>query len=328
MPYKSFTYCVVFFFLCVLKVESQDVKFSQFYGHPLYLNPGMAGTELQNRLYLNYRSEQPLSYGDFVTYNVGFDTYMDVLHGGLGLYIMNDRQGDGLLNAYTFNLIYSYIFQVSPNTMISAGLNANYNYRNINTGSLIFPDMVDETDGSLDPSRERIGTLSQTYWDFSFGLVFWHNDFYGGIAVDHLSEPDMAFSEDIENILYRKYTFHFGITFDYYTSYYKWDYSLSPNIIYTFQNEYHFINIGGYYEKEPFSIGAWINTNESFNINSIIIAASYTFDVFTLSYSYDIPVNKFYENNLISGAHEVTFLMNFKYNSKRKKIKAIKCPKF
>ncbi|PLX20501.1 MAG: hypothetical protein C0597_04085, partial [Marinilabiliales bacterium] len=64
-----------------------------------------------------------------------------------------------------------------------------------------------------------------------------------------------------------------------------------------------------------------------FKFTGVVLMLGYITDYSTFAYSYDVPFYLGGISGIISGAHEVTFLYKFMYKSKRKKIKAIKCPK-
>ncbi len=60
------------YLLFAMKVDftkAQDPQFSQFYAAPMYLNPGFAGTTVDNRIVFNHRIQWPSLPGAFVTSN-------------------------------------------------------------------------------------------------------------------------------------------------------------------------------------------------------------------------------------------------------------------
>jgi len=103
--------------------------------------------------------------------------------------------------------------------------------------------------------------------------------------------------------------------------------TLSPNIIYQQQGRASKINLGIYLNKSVLTTGLWLRTNTQLNFTGAVLMLGYITDYSTFAYSYDIPFYLDGINGVIYGAHEVTFLYKFKYKSKRKKMKAIKCPK-
>ena len=226
-------------------------------------------------------------------------------------------------------MVYSYIFEFSHELTISAALQAGYNIYKLDPSGLVLPDMINENTGSVDPSIESIPIQKKQYFDFAFGILAWYKNLYFGGSIDHIATPRISSTEaQFEELLARKYTFHIGRLFEFYNSIYKLDWTLSPNILYQHQGSFNRLNIGLYFERKNLSIGLWTRHDITFSLKSVIPLIGYTGDYISVSYSYDIPVQKYGENNLKMGAHEVTFLLNFEYKSKRKRIRAIKCPKF
>ncbi len=319
--------CTILFILVLKQLYCQDVEFSQYYANPLYLNPAFAGSDEYTRLSLNYRTILPSSLGDYSTYSASIDKYFDVLSGGIGFQIMNDRQAQSVVNDLGFSLIYSYHAQLRKRWAIASGFRLGYNIKSVNTNGLVYPDMIDPVTGSSGISMESGISQKSTYFDFSFGLLSWYDRYYFGISLDHLTNPQISFGSENPVPIGRKYTFHGGMEIPFYNSLERVFMTLSPNLIVQIQGGSSKLNLGVYLNKKMLTGGLWVRTNTSFNFTGSVLMLGYVGDLHTVAYSYDIPFYLNGLNGIISGAHEVTFLYKFMYKSKRKKIRAIKCPK-
>src|SRR4051812_35446442 len=100
---------------------AQDPEFTQFYANPLYLNPAFAGSARCPRAVMNYRNQWPSISGTFVTYNVSWDRHVDLLKGGVGLMLTEDRAGQGTLNSFAFSGIYAYELNLTKEFSLKAG---------------------------------------------------------------------------------------------------------------------------------------------------------------------------------------------------------------
>src|SRR6056297_236661 len=312
---KKGLFILWFIFICIVGF-SQDVEFSQYYANPLYLNPAFAGSEESARIALNYRTLMPVSYGDYTTYSASFDKYIEDLSGGVGLQIMNDRQAQGAINELGINLIYAYNFRINHRWTVNAGLKASYQMNTVDARNL---EMVDPESGLY---------KSSMFFDFSAGILSWYNNYYIGLSVDHLTKPVISLGTSEPGIIGRKYTLHGGMEIPFYNSLHRVHMTLSPNVILQHQNEFTKINLGLYLNKDYFATGLWIKTNTNFKIKGAVLMFGYSADSGVFAYSYDVPLNFNSLEGIISGAHEVTFLYFFKYKSKKRKMKAIKCPSF
>ncbi|HSH51911.1 MAG TPA: PorP/SprF family type IX secretion system membrane protein [Bacteroidales bacterium] len=312
---KKGLYILLFVFICKAGF-SQDVEFSQYYANPLYLNPAFAGSEEVARIALNYRTLMPVSYGDYTTYSASFDKYIEDLSGGVGLQIMNDRQAQGAINELGINLIYAYNFRINHRWTVNAGLKASYQMNTVDARNLA---MVDPESGLY---------KNFMFFDFSAGILSWYNNYYIGLSVDHLTKPVISLGTSEPGIIGRKYTLHGGMEIPFYNSLHRVHMTLSPNFIVQQQNASSRINLGLYLNKDNFTMGLWVKTNTNIKLTGTILMLGYSTDIAMLAYSYDIPFNLNNHEGIISGAHEVTFLYFFKYKSKKRKIKAIKCPRF
>ena len=142
------------------EVQAQDPEFTQYYAIPLYTNPAFAGTAYCNqgrgggRAVVNYRNQWPSLPGTFVTTAASFDQHFNKLGGGVGLLVMDDRAGEGLLTSTSVSVIYSYQFTVNNNFAIRFGVEGQYGQRSIDWQRLRFEDQISPTQGFVNPTAE------------------------------------------------------------------------------------------------------------------------------------------------------------------------------
>jgi len=309
---------------------SQDPGFSQFYANPLYLNPALAGSGVCPRLILNYRNQWPSLSKGYVTYNGSYDQYIGAIAGGVGILFNADRAGGGHLNATSISAMYAYKFNITSKVAASAALEVGYYQRHIAWEKLTFEDMIDPQNGFVLPTSEKqpdnptVGVP-----DFAFGFIFSHEkNFFGGVAVHHLTQPKIGFYSDTKSKLDMKITGHAGYTFDLrgstYGDYGK-EFSLSPNILYQQQGQFHQLNVGMYLNIEPIVFGCWYRMNFE-NSDAVIPMVGVHYLNLKAGYSYDATISRLKGSS--GGAHEISFAWQFPCIEKRRHIKAIKCPKF
>ena len=141
-------FLIIFLFTFSLKLTAQDPHFSQFHANPMYLNPAYTGANFCPRVIMNYRNQWPALAGDYVTYNTSFDFGLNEIHGGLGLIVMHDSQGWGVLNTNKISLLYSYHATLSGTTTLSGGFQFSYFERQLNTNQ-DFGDEIDQLYGFI-----------------------------------------------------------------------------------------------------------------------------------------------------------------------------------
>ncbi|MEI6456607.1 MAG: type IX secretion system membrane protein PorP/SprF [bacterium] len=307
----------------------QDPQYSQFYANPLYLNPALAGASICPRIIGNYRNQWPSLGSAFNSYNGSFDMYLDVLHGGIGLIFNADRAGGGNLNTTTISLMYAFKFNITEKLQASTALRAGYYQRHLVWENLIFGDQIDPVSGNIlptssekQPDNPRVGVP-----DFGAGIFLsYDNLVYGGISVDHLSQPDIGFYSDMTSKLYMKFTIHAGSVINLKGGGdEEREFSISPNILYQQQFKFHQLNIGLYLTIDPFVGGLWFRHNFE-NPDAIIPMLGIHYKSLRVSYSYDITVSRL--KGASGGAHEISASWQFPCIEKRRHIRAIKCPRF
>ena len=169
--------------------------------------------------------------------------------------------------------------------------------------------------------------MNNGFVDFSTGILGYSESFYAGVAIHHLTEPEEGFVSI--STLPMRLTAHVGTTIDLTRTHSKGrtlqDPTLSPNLLYMQQLNFHQLNYGCYFSKYPFVGGIWYRQNFD-NSDAIIFLAGLQQPTFKFGYSYDLTVSQL--TNVTGGAHEISFAWQFKCPPVRKKIKAIICPSF
>lgn len=328
---KKIAITALFGFLMLMNAASaQDPEFSQFYANPLYLNPALAGVNICPRIIANYRNQWPSLDNAFVAYNASYDQYFDFLHGGVGLIFTNDRAAGGNLNTTIIGLMYAYKFNITGHLQASTAIKVSYHQRSLKWQNLTFEDMIDPQSGfTLPTSEKQPDNASVGVPDFSAGaFLAWDDLLYGGITVDHLSQPKVGFYTDNSTQLYMKYTVHVGSVINLKKGG-NWgedrEFSISPNILYQQQFNFHQLNIGLYLTIDPFVGGLWFRHNFE-NADAIIPMLGFHWKNLRMSYSYDYTVSKL--QGATGGAHEVSASWQFPCIEKKRHIRAIKCPRF
>jgi len=311
-------------------LSAQDPQFSQFYANPLYLNPALAGAPICPRLIGNYRNQWPSVEQAFVTYNASYDQYVEFLHGGVGLLFTADRAGGGNLNTTMISLMYAYKFNITGRIHASAALQATYYQRRLVWENLLFEDMIDPQNGFVLPTSEKQPDQSRVgVPDFSAGVFIGYEDLiYGGVAVSHLSQPDISFYANSTAKLFMKITVSAGSVINLrkgggYDE--EKEFSISPNVLYQQQDAFHQLNLGLSLTFDPFIGGVWFRYNFE-NPDALIPFLGIHYKNLRIGYSYDFTISHL--KGASGGAHEVSASWQFPCIEKRRHIRAIKCPRF
>jgi type IX secretion system PorP/SprF family membrane protein len=322
----------VIFLLAILRTAfAQDPEFSQFYANPLYLNPALTGASVCPRIIGNYRNQWPGLGNAYNTYSFSYDQYVGIFHGGLGLLAIADRAGGGSLNTTTIGLSYAYKFNITEKLGASMAIRGSYYQRRIVWENFIFEDQIDPRSGEIvRPTNEKQpDNPSISAVDFSSGFILDYDGLvYGGFAIDHMTQPRNGFYSDNVSHLYVKYTANAGAVINFKkgsNSDEDKEFSISPNVLYQQQGGFHQLNIGTYLTIDPLVCGLWFRHNFE-NADAVIILAGIHYKNLRVGYSYDLNVSRLF--SVSGGAHEVSASWQFPCIERKRKIRAIKCPRF
>ena len=337
-----------------VETNAQDVHFSQYFANTIYLNPAYAGSIVCPRITLNFRHQWPVLSGKYTSYSASYDQHFEKISGGIGVLFLGDYAAQGgqiVTNA--FSLIYSFKADLSKKVAMRLGIQATCQQKRVDFNNLTFFDMIDAKYGFVNQTEENFPSWTTVVPDFSAGIICYSDHYYGGIAINHFTQPKESFFPDsirvgeneseykdrINNTrLPIKITANFGAVIDI-KKYMKTektfgDVSLSPNVIFQYQSRmmggaaYTTVNYGMYLACYPMVVGAWFRQGFK-NADAAIFLAGIEHNYFKIGYSYDFTIPSQKNNKMkTGGAHEVSVQMYFPCPEKSRRIRNINCPKF
>ncbi len=309
--------------LCVWShLSAQDPVFSQFYAAPLQVNPAFAGSNYAPRVAFNYRNQYPnwTSEGSaYETYSTSYDQYFDGINSGIGLVVLTDDAGNGILKTTRLSAIYAYQLQLSRKFFVKLGVEGGYVQNRLDWDKLIFPDQIDpevgpvSPGGTLFPTDEiRPDNLTISYFDFSAGMLFYTDKVYGGLHLKHLNTPNESFlniNDNLNNGVPMRVTAHAGAEIDLKQNNKRETTSfISPNVLFVQQANFRQMNIGTYAGTGFVFGGAWYRTTFT-NSDAVIFLLGVREGVFKIGYSYDLTISGLAGRT--GGSHEISLSINF-----------------
>lgn len=194
------------FFISLVKINAQDLHYSQFYNSPQNINPALTGIfKGDHRFTLSMRDQWRFVPVPWFTLSGSYDRQYyfpknDKHFLGLGAFFNHDRQGDSKLNLSSLNLSGSYHRILTPNHIVSGGLTLGFASRGFNSQTLTWDKQWngDIFNGAL-PSGESFSDLERiNFLESGVGFNYryqrdsrTHLDV--GISSLHLIKPKQSF---------------------------------------------------------------------------------------------------------------------------------------
>ena len=344
---KIFTLCLVIGTL--MSAKAQDIHFSQFYMAPLDLNPALTGVmNCKMRFTANFRNQWAavLKGNAYNTYMLGYDQKVPVGrydYFGFGGLAWGDRAGALDFGTLQIKLSGSYSKRLggsrtSAHYMVF-GANAGITQRSINFNNAQFGSQ--NNDGRFDPtanSGEPAPSPNFLFADIAAGLLWFsvlddRNNFYIGVAGNHLNEANQSFYNGSIVPLYSKYTVHagaqFGLTRDFFLVPGFVAFFQGPSFQYNFGTNARFQLSRGRNGNQTFDIGLWSRISnaideEGTTFDAVIIQTRFDFENFGLGFSYDVNTSKLREASAANGSFEFSLI----YNICRPERRGVYCPSF
>jgi len=265
-------------------LQAQDPIFSQFYNNPIYYNPGYIGLNPGFRARFNYRDQWTGIPEDFKTYNFSLDVAERALpgSGGLGLLVLSDKAGTGLIKANNVGLGTAARVPLQENMVAQVGFMVQFVQKSINYDALVFPDQLHPRYGNIYPTNFDVPEKNRvTYPDFSVGGVYRFAEtgtsiagIQGtlGVAVHHVFQPNESFLS-LNAPLPRKMVINGDLVLEVdqgrSSSYRNYrnsgSFKFNPGFIYERQADFTTYAIGLNILKSSVYLGAWFR-NQTFDL--------------------------------------------------------------
>jgi type IX secretion system PorP/SprF family membrane protein len=316
--------CLVLIVLIAVRLEirGQETGYGPGYQLSMIGNPAVTGSEGDGYLRLSYMNLYPGYAYNLHSAFISYDGYFPGLHGGAGIYFSDDFFG-GIVNDLRGGLSYAYFFRAGKDLYFSSGLSASFYHRGYSFDGAVLPDQIDPLGGVVFPAGEILAAEGRTIFDLGTGFVFYTGRISGGIAVNHLAEPDLSASDLAEGKLKRRLFMHFTGDFPFGRG---GKFNVHPLGIIEMQKD-QFSGAGGaVLETKYLSVssllfadnGRNIDLQEGFSVNTSLVNVFYN-----------------YRFNLVSGQdllpfsllHHTGIVLRLNNVDKRKTIKTINFPK-
>ena len=311
----------------------QDPNFAQFYTAPAFINPAFAGTTPHFRLTTLYRNQWPSIPGAYETNLFSFDYNWDYYNSGLAVLLSNNRVKEWGFQANSAALVYSYQARLSDDWVLRLGLKGGYVLRSYNFDQLTFADQF----ASGGPTAENFENVRQGYVDIGAGALLYSQNFWLGLSLDHITEPNLAFTGNgdiVQEFLPVQLSFHTG---------YKasWERGgevagyVQPIAAAYWQAGYSRADVGVNFALLPFVAGVWYrnismptNTFEGMPSTATVLAGLKEGHV-SLTYSYDVGGGGL--QGQTGGAHEISLTISppgdYRYKGGEKwQLRGVECP--
>jgi type IX secretion system PorP/SprF family membrane protein len=307
--------------LTFLWCRSQDIHFSQFDNTPVLINPALTGEfQGKGRFILNYRNQwRSVTKKSYRTYGLlsDFSFFKDKLSSGLFLY--NDKAGDGKLSNTQINLSTAVKIRISKYDYFKLGLQAGWSQKHIDINSLTWNSQYNgiTIDPNL-PSGEPNYKASYGFLDIATGLNWIHmmqnkTKLNIGLGIFHVNQPKYSLGSNSKKLDLRwcgNADISIILKPDRLT--------LSPSLLVMFQGPSNEINVGSVLKYTLGNNSRYTKTMKTssaylgfyYRHNDAIIA--YTrFDyrnMLDLCITYDINISKFVNATSAKGGLEISLI--------------------
>lgn len=309
--------------------SAQDPHFSQFYASPILLNPALTGAGLcGGRVALNYRNQWPSIGNNYRTFAAAYDHYLPEVSSGIGVQVMQDIAGDGLLTTRQVGLSYAYRVPLGKHWNMQFAMQGTWFQRSIDFSRLYFADQIVAQKGFVLPTSEQLPTDQINFPSLSSGAIVFSERFYAGFSAHHMNQPFQSFygNSGPGTTLPTRFTLHGGLKLGGGKRHIEEAWTFSPNILLMLQGAFTEMNLGFYASKNGFTGGMWFRQSGATS-DAFILLAGYQWSTFRLGYSFDATLSS--ARPVARSSHEISAAYSFCSSSNQpRKPKGDICPRF
>lgn len=324
---------------------AQDFHFSQYWAAPSKLNPALTGLFDGNlRLSAIYRN-QWFQQQAFTTYAVSADANLlskplngDVFGFGLGFY--QEIEGKSAFKNTGANLSLAFNKKIGKKKLVHyVGLGFDFSYfqKQINLRNAVYGNLF-ESGTNFDPV-ESYNYKSTSFADFGLGANYVLNvnqkhKMSLGFAVSHILNPNVSFSANENDVLYRKFSLNASGQIQL-----KKDFvNLNPLLLFQKQGPHAELLLGTYVQfilsnKNNTSIYAGAQyrmaayETKALGGDAFIVSVRAEHKGFDFGVAYDFTTSALSKNNVLQGGPEAYITYILKGKNQRDKQMSL-CPKF
>lgn len=326
MKLCDFKIVVVIFlsFVATAANAQQDPQFSQHFLNQAAFNPAYTGMDNALSATAQFRSQWVGIDGHPVSQNISLHSPVQVLHGGLGINLLNEQAG--VLRNTSVALNYSYIMKTKAGDF-SIGISGGAVQVNLDGSRLRAPDGIYENnDINHNDFLLPIVPVSGVAMDFSAGIFYNGKNLSAGLSANHVLPQSVKLNTDGSNLEFdyeRQYYLQLG-----YLARFSKSVSMRPSGMFKsdgnrFQAEADLIFI---YKDFLWLGGGYRGFNDQTSDAVVALAGISISESFRLGYSYDYTVSAL--NTVSNGSHEI--VLNYRINLMKpvKPGKVIYTPRF
>ncbi|HUM47024.1 MAG TPA: type IX secretion system membrane protein PorP/SprF [Chitinophagales bacterium] len=306
VEFKSGAVLLLLFF-ALKTVAQQDPQFSQHFLNQAAFNPAYTGLDNALSATAQFRSQWVGIDGHPVTQNISLHSPIPLLHGGLGINILNEQAG--VLRNTTVSLNYSYIVKSGAGDF-SIGLSGGAVQVNVDGSKLRAPEGVYQNGINHNDFLLPIVPVSGFSADFSAGIFFSGKNLSAGLSANHVIPQSVKLNTEGSSLEFN-YEQQYYLQLGYLAKFSK-SFSMRPSAIVKsdgtrLQGEGDLIFI---YKDFLWMGGGYRGFNDQTMDAIVGLLGISISENFRLGYSYDYTVSAL--NSVSSGSHEV--VLNYRVN--------------
>jgi type IX secretion system PorP/SprF family membrane protein len=299
-------------------LNAQDAVFSQFYNIPTTINPAFTGSTYGPYFTAIHRNQWPGIENTYVTYALSYDQYLGEKNSGIGLNILTDNAGGGVLRSTKATGLYSYRLKIKDEYFIKLGLEAGIINTRLDWSQLVFADQLDPQFGLMTPGGTTIlseeiqpSNLSLINLDVSTGILLYTPTYYFGLSAKHINAPENTFFGNEENTsvgIPIRLSIHGAYQFTLRKgNKQQFPTLLSPSILFLKQGSFTQLNIGAQMDFGTLLTGLHYRQSGSTG-DAVIASMGMRYDIYKFAYSFDYTVSGLGIST--GGSHEVSISVN------------------
>lgn len=313
---------------------AQVPTFRQQYTQRINANPALIGMGVYDgkqmgRVAMSTRAQWLSQEGRLLTQSAGYDsriknTMASWSAGIAATDLYSGMAGNAKYSHFIGSAAYAYEI---PGRKVSArfGIITQFSNYSFGTGRYTWEDQVDPNfTGFVLPTQEPNATMVRKAFHVGAGTLLYNNNFFFGLSVFNLNQPDIAIIPGSESKLLTKYHMQAGIVLDKLLE----NATITPHVLVMQQEGMNSATFNTIVKISNLQLSAGVQRTQWFDKRNVAMTNYIGYHYGKVNLGYSIDWNLTYSNGAIPMTHEISVVWFTNNAEPKRKLHQVRFPEF
>ncbi len=315
-------------------IQAQMPTFRQQYTQRISSNPAMVGMGVYNggqmgRVAMTTRAQWLSQEGRLLTQSAGYDTRIKNTMASWATGITATDLYSGMAGSAKYSHFIgsaAYAYEI-PGRKVSArfGIITQFSNYSFGTGRYTWEDQVDQNfTGFVLPTQEPGSTMVRKAFHVGAGALLYNNNFFSGVSVYNLNQPDIAIIPGSESKLLTKFQFVSGYVLDNLLE----NVIITPHVLVMQQEGLNSTTVNALFKLSNLQLSTGVQRTQWYDKRNVSMTNYVGYHYGKVNIGYSLDWNLTYSTGSIPMTHEISLVWFTNSAEPKRKMHQVQFPEF